>query len=264
MNSEKKVKSDVDKLKLLMSYWISHNNEHIRDNEKWFHKVEEIGLREIAQELKKVIKLSKEVNEHIELANKKLKKDYKPKPEKIPKTEKLTVGSKRQRSNDKFESFKLRQIGIIRTPYIDNAPYQPVQEDEGDFCIVVDPQYVNGLHKLAEFRYIYVIYYIHQIERELSMLVSPPWSGSTEVGVFASRSPIRPNFIGLSIVRIKRIINNKIFTSGLDVFDRTPLLDIKPYIKDLDSKPDANYGWIEEIDDYEHLLLHIKGIPHSY
>jgi len=50
----------------------------------------------------------------------------------------------------------------------------------------------------------------------------------------------------------------------LDVFDRTPLLDIKPYIKDLDSKPDANYGWIEKIDDYEHLLLHIKGVPHSY
>ena len=98
----------------------------------------------------------------------------------------------------------------------------------------------------------------------MSMTVSPPWTGGARVGVFASRSPVRPNSIGLSIVRIKKIIDNKVFTSGLDVFDGTPLLDIKPYIKDLDSKSDANYGWIKEIDGDEHLHLHIKGIPHDY
>ena len=161
-------------------------------------------------------------------------------------------------------SFKLKQIGVIRTPYIDNAPYQPVEEDEGDFRIVVESQYTDGLYKLAKFRYIYVIYYIHRVKRELSMVVSPPWIGGEKVGVFASRSPIRPNRIGLSIVRIKSIVNNEVFTSGLDVFDGTPLLDIKPYIKDLDAKGDANYGWIEEMDNYKHLLLHIKGIPHNY
>ena len=48
------------------------------------------------------------------------------------------------------------------------------------------------------------------------------------------------------------------------MFDGTPLLDIKPYIKDLDTKDDANYGWIEDMDDREHLLLHIRGIPHDY
>ncbi len=96
------------------------------------------------------------------------------------------------------------------------------------------------------------------------MIVSPPWAGGVNVGVFASRSPDRPNHIGLSIVHIKRIINNEILTSGLDAFDGTPVLDIKPYIKDLDVKSDANYGWIEEIGDHEHLSLHIKGIPHEY
>jgi tRNA-Thr(GGU) m(6)t(6)A37 methyltransferase TsaA len=161
-------------------------------------------------------------------------------------------------------SFELKQIGVIRTPYTDNAPYQPVEKDEGDFRIVVEPQYADGLCKLATFHYIYVIYYLHRIKQEPSMIVSPPWAGGLEVGVFASRSPVRPNCIGLSIVRIKDIINNEILTSGLDVFDGTPLLDIKPYIKDLDVKVDANYGWIEEIDDREHLLLHIKGIPHNY
>jgi tRNA (Thr-GGU) A37 N-methylase len=82
--------------------------------------------------------------------------------------------------------------------------------------------------------------------------------------VFASRSPVRPNPIGISVVRIRGIENREIFTSGMDVFDGTPLLDIKPYIKDLDSKADANYGWIEEMNNREHLLLHIKGIPHDY
>jgi len=139
-----------------------------------------------------------------------------------------------------------------------------VEEDEGDFRIVIEPQYTDGLYELARFRYIYVIYYIHQVKQEVSMIVSPPWTGGVNVGVFASRSPVRPNYIGLSVVRIKRIINNEILTSGLDAFDGTPLLDIKPYIKDLDAKSDANYGWIEKMDNPEHLLLHIKGIPHDY
>ncbi len=164
----------------------------------------------------------------------------------------------------KPKSFKFRQIGIIKTPYIDSAPYQPVREDKGEFCIEVDPQYINGLNKLAKFHYIYAMYYIHRIKKKLSMTVPAPWTDNTRVGVFASRSPIRPNSIGLSVVRIKKIINNSIFTSGLDVFDGTPLLDIKPYVKDLDSKIDSNYGWISDINDYKHLLLHIKGIPHNY
>jgi len=160
--------------------------------------------------------------------------------------------------------FEMKQIGVIRTPYTDNAPYQPVKEEEGDFRIVVEPQYADGLHKLDGFRYIYVIYYVHHVKGDQSMIVSPPWADGVQVGVFASRSPDRLNHIGLSIVRIKHIINNEILTSGLDAFDGTPVLDIKPYIKDLDVKSDANYGWIEEIEGHEHLLLHIKGIPHEY
>lgn len=160
--------------------------------------------------------------------------------------------------------YKLRPIGIIKTPYQDNAPYQPIDTDEKTFYILLNNQYVDGLKELQKFKYIYVIYYAHRIHRRTEMLVSPPWAEGKEVGVFSSRSPVRPNPIGLSIVRIKQITENRIDTSGLDVFDDTPLLDIKPYIKDLDDKSDANYGWIEEMDDMEHLILHIKGIPHDY
>ena len=164
-----------------------------------------------------------------------------------------------------MSNLRFKQIGVIRTPYIDSAPYQPLDKDKGEFRIVFDAKYTEGLLGLGSFRYIYVIYYIDRLKRRPSMIVSPPWAYGTKLGLFASRSPVRPNPIGISIVRVKRIINNEIFTSGMDVFDNTPLLDIKPYVKDLDSKKDANYGWIDDLaHDKEHLLLHIKGIPHEY
>lgn len=164
----------------------------------------------------------------------------------------------------KNRHFTLEQIGIIKTPYQKDAPYQPVDTDEQEFYVQLDNKYVEGLMELKKFNLIYLIFFADRITRKPEMIVSPPWAKGKKVGVFASRSPVRPNPIGLSIVRIKNIVGNKIYTSGLDVFDKTPLLDIKPYIKDLDNKDNANYGWIEEVDDKEHLSLHIKGIPHDY
>ncbi len=161
-------------------------------------------------------------------------------------------------------NYKLEQIGIIKTPYQNSAPYQPIDTDDDKFYIIINHQYADGLSELGKFQYIYVIYYANRITCKPEMMVSPPWAEGKKVGVFASRSPVRPNPLGLSVVRIRNIIENKIYTSGLDVFDGTPLLDIKPYIKDLDDKSDANYGWIEEMNDMEHLTLHIKGIPHDY
>ena len=161
-------------------------------------------------------------------------------------------------------NLKLTQIGVIKTPYVGKAPYQPVENIEGDFKIILYPEYKDGLYKLESFKYIYVIYYLDRIVREVSMEVFPPWAGGKKVGLFASRSPVRPNPIGISIVKVKKIINNEIYTTGLDVFDNTPLLDIKPYIKELDTKSDANFGWIEELNGKDHLILHIKGIPHDY
>lgn len=160
--------------------------------------------------------------------------------------------------------FEFEPIGVIRTPYTDSAPYQPVADDEGDFRIVLDQRYTAGLAELNAFRYIYVLYVIHRVTEKPSMTVPIHWAGQKAVGVFASRSPVRPNPIGLSIVQIREVVGNEIVTSGLDVFDGTPVLDIKPYLDELDAKPDANLGWLSDLDDLEHLLLHIKGIPHSY
>ena len=157
-----------------------------------------------------------------------------------------------------------RSIGIIYTPYREKAPYQPVENESGEFKIVIDKKYAEGLKNLAEFEYIYVIFHMHRAVKFKRPLVSPPWTKDRAVGVFASRSPERPNPIGLSIVKIKAVTDRTIYTSCMDVLNGTPLLDIKPYIKELDSKYDANYGWLNNIKDFEHLILHIKGIPHNY
>ncbi len=158
----------------------------------------------------------------------------------------------------------IHPIGVIHTPYETSAPYQPVAQDEGEFRLCLDPRYAAGLQDLDRFRYIYVIYLLDRVKRVPSMVLSPPWTPGKWVGLFASRSPARPNPLGLSIVEIKAIEDNEIFTSGLDVFDGTPLLDIKPYIKGLDTKDDANQGWLDDLEDRDHLLLHIQGIPHDY
>jgi len=235
-----------------------HNNQHVKDIKKWIVKIKRSISEEIALDLTNAIQYFDKMNKLFESIKKRACKvkyessDAKVKKISIPSWLKLP------------KTFELKQIGVIRTPYKNNAPFQPIEKDQGDFQIIVDPQYTESLQKLDQFHYIYVIYYIHRVSREVKNIVSPPWTGGIEVGTFASRSPVRPNLIGLSIVRIKQISKNKIFTTGLDVFDRTPLLDIKPYIKDLDSKCDANYGWIEDLKGYKHLLLHIKGVPHDY
>jgi hypothetical protein len=159
LDNKKESPSDIEKLKLLMPYWINHNNDHIRDNESWLKKIVDLGLKEVGHELREAIENLKKANKHIGMANKKLEQSGFSKQGLISETEKPRKSSKEKDQTEKTLNFHLKQIGVIRTPYIDNAPYQPVEEDEGDFRIVVDSQYVDSLYKLDEFRYIYVIYY---------------------------------------------------------------------------------------------------------
>jgi tRNA-Thr(GGU) m(6)t(6)A37 methyltransferase TsaA len=150
-------------------------------------------------------------------------------------------------------SFNFKQIGVIRTPYIDRGPFQPVEGAEGEFRIVLDTEYREGLKELEHFNYVYVIFCFHRAVNSESLSAVPPWGGGKSVGVFASRSPFRPNPIGLSIVRIKKIVDNVIHTSCIDALDQSPLLDIKPYIKAVDCKNKANNGWFEKYRGVEPL-----------
>ena len=164
------------------------------------------------------------------------------------------------------KTYSVRPIGTIRTPYVDWAPHQPVERDTepGRFRIDVDPQYESGLDQLDRFSHIYVISLLDRVSDEISPTVSPPWAKGLEVGLFASRTPRRPNPIGLHVVRLLRREGRVLHISPIDCLDGTPLLDLKPYIQGLDTKDDANYGWIEDLDDPEHLVQHLRGAPHDH
>ncbi len=161
-------------------------------------------------------------------------------------------------------NISLKSIGQIRTPYKENAPYQPVDVKQGNFYLEVKPEFQDGLYRLDGFSHVYVLYFVDRLKKPAELQFNPPWAPEIEVGVFASRSPARPNPIALSVVKLKKIVKNRVYTSGLDAFDHTPLLDIKPYIGDLDAKGEASSGWLKPLDDEEHKLLHLRGIPHDY
>jgi tRNA-Thr(GGU) m(6)t(6)A37 methyltransferase TsaA len=139
----------------------------------------------------------------------------------------------------------LKQIGIIYTPYKDKAPFTDFENAEGEFYIELYKEYTDGLYRLDNLTYCYILFHFHKPGKEPQMRVFPPRGNEIEVGLWATRSPNRINPIGLTIARIKKIEGNRIYTSGLDILDGTPLLDIKPYIRDFDMKEDANMGWIK-------------------
>jgi tRNA-Thr(GGU) m(6)t(6)A37 methyltransferase TsaA len=169
------------------------------------------------------------------------------------------------RQQEPNETIVLRPIGVIRTPYTDWAPYQPVEREEGvgQFQVRVNEEYSLGLKDLDRFAYVILVYHLHRAEGAPDLAVTPPWT-DREVGLFASRSPDRPNPIGISIVRIHKIEGSVIHTWPIDVFDETPLLDIKPYIASLDGKTDADDGWIDGLEGKEHLVQHLRGLPHHH
>ncbi len=137
-----------------------------------------------------------------------------------------------------------KPIGTIHTPYSDMAPFQAEEDDtEGLFVLELLPEYETALEDLECFRYIIVLFHIDRARGyNGSNVAHPPTLNGGSVGLFASRSPNRPNPIGLDVARLLRIEGSKVFTSGLSVLDGTPLIDIKPYTK-TDSKPDPGDGW---------------------
>jgi len=139
---------------------------------------------------------------------------------------------------------ELNPIGTIHTPYKDDAPFMDYLEKEGDFYIELNEAYKDGLYLLDTLNYCYIIFHIHKQKKPPRLHILPPRGEGKKVGLFATRSPNRVNPIGLTVAKIKKIEDTRIYTTGLDILDRTPLLDIKPYIRDFDMKEDANYGWI--------------------
>jgi tRNA-Thr(GGU) m(6)t(6)A37 methyltransferase TsaA len=136
---------------------------------------------------------------------------------------------------------EFESIGIIHTPYPDQAPFRPDPEAEGEFSITINKEYQPALQDLEKFSHIIVLFYFDRATK-INLKAHPPRLEGAETGLLASRSPNRINKIGMDVVKVLGIEGNMIRTSAMDILDNTPLLDIKPYIPDLDCHPDANKG----------------------
>ena len=138
--------------------------------------------------------------------------------------------------------FILHPIGIIHSPFKDKAS-TPIQTSRSQASgqVVVFPEYAAGLQDLEEFSHIFLGYIFH-CSSGYSLQVKPFLDHNLH-GLFATRHPCRPNPIGLSVVKLLSRVENVLDISGVDVLDETPLLDIKPYVPDFDTRTCTRTGW---------------------
>ena len=132
-------------------------------------------------------------------------------------------------------------IGRIRTPWKRRADCPRNARGSDAVCVIeLDPRYAAALDGVATCTHLVVLYFMHQARRDL--LVQVPRHGARR-GTFALRSPVRPNPIAMSVVRLVTVEGTKLSVVGLDCLDGTPLIDLKPYFASVDSVPDAVVGW---------------------
>ena len=142
-----------------------------------------------------------------------------------------------------------KPIGIIHSPFknLTGIPRQAAGTPDITAKIEIFDEYIDGLMDLDGFSHIVVIFHLHLVKKG-SLKASPPWD-NREHGVFATRSPHRPNPIGVSVVRLKNIDRNILNISGVDMADGTPILDIKPYIPALNPTKAVRIGWLKDKTD---------------
>ncbi len=140
----------------------------------------------------------------------------------------------------------LTPIGTIYSPHKapEGTPIQPTAARGTPGTIILEPEFVPGLDDLDGFSYLILLYYFDRVTQ--TKLKVRPFLDDQPHGVFATRAPVRPNRIGLSIVRLTRIDGRTLYLEDVDILDGTPLLDIKPYVDRFDRRISENQGWLEK------------------
>jgi len=132
--------------------------------------------------------------------------------------------------------YDIRPIGKINTPYKEScrAPRQTIYSRGAEGTIEIYKQYQEGLEGIEQFEHIIILFYFDRT-KGYSLTARPPGANSLR-GIFATRSPHRPNHIGLSILRLIGVDGNLLTVKDVDMLDGTPIIDIKPYAANLDKK----------------------------
>ncbi len=148
-----------------------------------------------------------------------------------------------------MDEFKFTPIGYINTPYkdLDECPRGDYFNKGVKASITLLPEYSEGLMDLDGFSHLILVWVFHKSEG-YELIVEPPHDDRKH-GVFATRAPIRPNPIGLTVVKLKGIEGNTIHIEDPDMLDGTPLLDIKPYLLPPETLGEVKRGWLDERKD---------------
>jgi tRNA-Thr(GGU) m(6)t(6)A37 methyltransferase TsaA len=159
--------------------------------------------------------------------------------------------------------YRFEPIGVVRSPFVERvqAPRQgTVAHDvRGRIQLVAGRGYDHALEGLGDWEYLWVIFVFHrnlEQARGWKAKVQPPRADRKQ-GVFATRSPHRPNPIGLTAARIEKVEDLVVHVRGLDLLDGTPVLDLKPYVAYADAFPTAGAGWLEARDPLPAWHVHL-------
>lgn len=141
---------------------------------------------------------------------------------------------------------EMRPIGVFRTPFLDkaSAPRQPAAARGVAGRVELVPELEHALEGIEAWSHLWVLFHFHQNDGHWRPKVLPPRSREKR-GVLATRSPHRPNGIGLSVVRLVRVEGLVLHVLDVDVVDGSPVLDLKPYVGYADAVPEASSGWLE-------------------
>lgn len=150
-----------------------------------------------------------------------------------------TAGRHSIRMEYKMNSADVHPIGIVRSPYLNrgDAPRQGRFTPDTEMDIEIFEEYQDGIGDFAGISHIFVLLWFDRSSRT-TLSARPSWAKDIRP-VFTTRSPDRPNPIGLDIGKIISISDRTIRVAGLDALDGTPILDIKPYAPSIDAIPDA-------------------------
>jgi len=145
---------------------------------------------------------------------------------------------------------EMQAIGVVHSSYLErfSTPRQATLDTPKAAQIHLNKGYnfEQAVQDLSGFSHIWVVYWMH-LNKGWNPTVVPPRGPKIRRGLFSTRAPHRPNSIGLSAVRLKKINGRVLHIEGHDMLDGTPVLDIKPYIPYADTIADASSGWLDEI-----------------
>jgi len=141
------------------------------------------------------------------------------------------------------KKISIKAIGLIHSQ-IKSRSDAPRQGVNIVSKIEIFEKYNEGLKDIEGFSHLHIFYWFHK-STAFNLLVKTPWDEELH-GVFCTRSPNHPNPLAYAVVELIKRENNFLTVKGLDAIDGTPVLDIKPYIKEIDCKPEAFSGWAED------------------